>query len=252
MTLDFFSAFFIGLLGSGHCLAMCGGITTMLTSAIKSAPNKQSTHGDIAVSQPSTKPAFASPTSHLQPVSRLNLVVCYHLGRIGSYCLIGTIVGFTGAIAAKNVGLPIAGLRLIAALFLIFLGLYIGQWLFWLNKVEALGKGLWRYLSPLAKHVIPVDSAKKALGLGAIWGWLPCGLVYSTLTWALASGSAFTGAGIMLFFGLGTLPALVALSFSLASFKKLLAKVTFKKITAISLIAYGMYSFTVAYQAIFN
>jgi sulfite exporter TauE/SafE len=246
MNLDVFSAFIIGLLGSGHCLAMCGGITTMLTSALDESTNPQkpkvSTHGDIAVSQQSNCSA---------QTSKLSLVLFYHVGRIASYCLIGAIVGFTGSIAAKNVGLPVAGLRLVAAFFLILLGLYIGQWLLWLNRIEALGKGLWNYLSPMAKHVIPVDNGKKALGLGALWGWLPCGLVYSTLTWALASGSSFTGATIMLFFGLGTLPALVALSLGIASIKKLLVNTTFRKVMAISLISYGIYSFIVAYQLMF-
>jgi len=249
MSLDVFSAFIIGLLGSGHCLAMCGGITTMLTSAIDKPANAKtstvSTHGDIAVS------VNSQPSSWSTQTSRLNLVLFYHVGRIASYCLIGAIVGFTGSIAAKNVGLPIAGLRLVAAVFLILLGLYLGQWLLWLNRIEALGKGLWSYLSPMAKHVIPVDNRKKALGLGALWGWLPCGLVYSTLTWALASGSSLTGAAIMLFFGLGTLPALVALSLGIGSIKKLLINPSFRKTMAISLIAYGIYSFIVAYQLLF-
>jgi len=249
MSLDVFSAFIIGLLGSGHCLAMCGGITTMLTSAIDK-PSTQpitqaSEQGNIAVNVIST-PSSCSPQT-----TRLTLVFLYHFGRIASYCLIGAIVGFTGSIAAKNIGLPIAGLRLVAAIFVILLGLYIGQWLLWLNKVESLGKGLWRYLSPLAKHVIPVDSAKKALGLGALWGWLPCGLVYSTLTWALASGSSLTGATIMFFFGLGTLPALIALSLGIGSIKNLLVNMVFRKMMAISLITYGIYSFVVAYQVMF-
>ena len=249
MSLDVFSAFIIGLLGSGHCLAMCGGITTMLTSVIDK-PSTQpitqaSEQGDIPVKVIST-PSSCSPQT-----TRLTLVFLYHFGRIASYCLIGAIVGFTGSIAAKNIGLPIAGLRLVAAIFVILLGLYIGQWLLWLNKVESLGKGIWRYLSPLAKHVIPVDSAKKALGLGALWGWLPCGLVYSTLTWALASGSSLTGATIMFFFGLGTLPALIALSLGIGSIKNLLVNTVFRKMMAISLITYGIYSFVVAYQVMF-
>ena len=103
----------------------------------------------------------------------------------------------------------------------------------------------------MAKHVIPVDNRKKALALGALWGWLPCGLVYSTLTWALASGSSLTGANIMLFFGLGTLPALIALSLGIGSIKKLLVKNAFRKAMAISLIGYGVYSFTVAFQLTF-
>ena len=255
MTIDLFSAFIIGLLGSGHCLAMCGGITTMLTSAIDNQANsththsknniKESTHGNIPVQ---VLPANTGCSAH---TFRLNLIIFYHIGRIASYCLIGAIVGFTSSIAAKNIGLPLIGLRLVAAIFLILLGLYIGKWLLWLNRVESLGKGLWRYLSPMAKYVIPVNSRKKALALGALWGWLPCGLVYSTLTWALASGNVVTGAAIMLFFGLGTLPALVGLSLGINSIKTILTNGYFRKVMAISLIAYGIYSFIVAYQQLF-
>ncbi len=251
MTLDLLSAFIIGLLGSGHCLAMCGGITTMLTSAINKPKAKITVHGDISITEAPADLKTIQKSEYSQPLNRSRLVLFYHVGRITSYCLIGAIVGFTGSIAAKNIGLPIAGLRLVAAFFLILLGLYIGQWLMWLNRIEALGKGLWGYISPMAKHVIPVNNSKKALGLGALWGWLPCGLVYSTLTWALASGSTLTGATIMLFFGLGTLPTLVALSFGIASIKNLLVEIAFRKVMAISLICYGMYSFMVAYLLMF-
>lgn len=240
MLLEFFSAFIIGLLGSGHCLSMCGGITSMLTSAI----DKPSQQGNITCTTIDNSPSISQHTKY-------SLLFSYHIGRIGSYCLIGAIVGFTGSLAAKNLGLPIAGLRIIAALFLILLGLYIGQWLMWLNRVEALGQTLWKYIAPLAKHVIPVNSAKKALGLGALWGWLPCGLVYSTLTWSLASGNVFTGAGIMLFFGLGTVPALITLSLGVNNIKNLLSNPNFRKIMAISLILYGAYSLVVAYQLMF-
>ncbi|GAA0820147.1 sulfite exporter TauE/SafE family protein [Colwellia asteriadis] len=239
MLTDLLSAFIVGLLGSGHCLAMCGGITTMLTSATEK-PKQQ---GDIAITEQQTYPTKSS--------NNTSLIFSYHIGRIASYTLIGAIVGFSGSLAAKSIGVPLGGLRMVAAIFLILLGLYLGQWLMWLNRVEALGKYLWRYLSPLAKYVIPVNSTKQALGLGALWGWLPCGLVYSTLTWSLASGSSLTGAGIMLFFGLGTLPALIALSLGINSFKSLLLNANFKKTMAISLILYGCYSLTVAYQLMF-
>ncbi len=241
MSLDFFSAFIIGLLGSGHCLAMCGGITTMLTSAIDK-PNKMNQQGDIAISLQQKEPVNTSTRF---------LVIFYHIGRLSSYSLIGAIVGFSGAMAAKNIGLPLNGLRLIAATFLIFLGLYLGQWLMWLNRIEALGKHLWQYLSPLAKYVLPVNSKSKAFGLGALWGWLPCGLVYSMLTWSMASGNIITGAATMMFFGLGTLPALLTLSMGIANIQNLLIKAEFKKIMAIMLICYGIYSFNVAYQLTF-
>ncbi|MBU2924320.1 sulfite exporter TauE/SafE family protein [Colwellia sp. 1_MG-2023] len=245
MNLDLFSAFVIGLLGSGHCIVMCGGITTMLTSAL---PESNKYNNQIPVNN--QRPIKHSTASSITR-SKTALVILYNIGRISSYAFIGAIVGFTGSIAAKNIGMPLAGLRLISATFMILLGLYLGQWLMWLNRIEALGKHLWRYISPLASKAIPVNSPIKALTLGAIWGWLPCGLVYSTLTWALASGSIYTGASIMFFFGLGTLPALLTLSIGFSSIKNTLTKPSFKKVMALVLITFGIYSFIVAYHQMF-
>ncbi len=240
MSLDIFSALIIGLLGSGHCIAMCGGITTMLTSALP-ASNKYQTHS-IPVNGQNLATMANSKTA---------LVFFYNLGRITSYSIIGAIVGFTGSIAAKNIGMPLAGLRMFSAIFVILLGLYLGQWLMWLNHIEALGKRLWQTISPLASKAIPVDSPIKALSLGIVWGWLPCGLVYSTLTWALASGDILTGASIMFFFGLGTLPALLTLSIGFTSIKNILVKPILRKTMALVLISFGVYSFIVAYQQMF-
>lgn len=223
MNIDYFSAFIIGILGSGHCLGMCGGITSMLTSALP----KESSY-------PKTL-----------------LILGYNFGRILSYTLIGAIVGFTGSVAAKNIGIPLAGLRIISAVFLILLGLYIGQWLMWLNRIERFGKSIWKYLSPYSKHFIPVSSPRKAIGLGILWGWLPCGLIYSMLTWSLASGNVFSGALIMTFFGLGTLPALIIMSYSFMHAKTLLIHPTFRTIMALGLIIYGLYSLYIASPLLF-
>lgn len=239
MSLDLFSAFIVGLLGSGHCIAMCGGITTMLTSAL---PVSNKYEQQIPVNNQNIAVKQSSKTA---------LVFCYNIGRIASYCFIGGIVGFTGSIAAKNIGMPLAGLRMFSAIFIILLGLYLGQWLMWLNRIEALGGKLWQTISPLASKAIPVESPKKALLLGAVWGWLPCGLVYSTLTWALASGNMLTGSSIMLFFGLGTLPALLTLSMGFNSIKNNLVKPILRKTMALVLISFGIYSFIVAYQQMF-
>ena len=212
MELDFLSAFVIGFLGGGHCIAMCGGITTMLTTAL---PNK---------------------------VSQLPYVLSYNLGRISSYAFIGAIVGYSGSLAAKSIGFPVVSLKIIAGIFLILLGLYIGQWLMWLARVEFLGKWIWKFISPFSKKLIPINSIKKSLLLGTLWGWLPCGLVYSTLTWSLASGSAIDGALIMAFFGLGTFPALLTVSFGVINIQTLLKNSFFRKTMALSLIIYGIYT----------
>lgn len=218
MTLDFLSAFIIGLLGSGHCIVMCGGISTMLTTAI----SDQARHKKIMI------------------------VFAYNFGRIATYSLIGAIVASTSSMAAKNIGFPVVILQTIAGVFLIFLGLYLGQWLMWLSRIEYLGKKVWRHLSPLTKKFIPIKNVKSALALGALWGWLPCGLVYSTLTWSLASADALNGALIMLFFGLGTLPALLSISLGTLSVKSLLTQPLFRKVSAILVILYGIYSILIA------
>lgn len=223
MELDYFSAFIIGLLGSGHCLGMCGGISTMLTSAI---PNQAT-------------------------VSSAPKVFGYNFGRIFSYTLIGAIAGFTGSLAIKNIGFPIITLKVIAGLFLILLGLYIGQWFMGLTKIEIIGKFLWQKLSPLNKHLLPVNTIKKSILLGMLWGWLPCGLVYSTLTWSLASGTALDGALIMCFFGLGTLPALFTISFGAIKVQSLLKNQVFRKTVAVFLIFYGLFTLRFAYLALF-
>lgn len=224
MSTDLFSAFIIGILGAGHCIGMCGGVSTMLVSAL--------------------------PRSHSKQQTQLSYLLAYNFGRIASYSFIGALVGFTGSIAAKNIGISIAGMQLVAAIFLILLGLYLGQWWMILTKVEAIGKKLWQYISPYSKALIPVNSPSKALLLGALWGWLPCGLVYSTLTWSLASGSAVQGGLTMLMFGLGTLPAMLSISIGALSVKKLLTNPSFRQVMAISIICYGFYSLFIAYKAV--
>jgi len=101
-------------------------------------------------------------------------------------------------------------LRVVAALLLIAMGLYLAGWWSGLTRIEALGRGLWRYIQPLTRRFMPVTSLPRALLLGGLWGWLPCGLVYSTLLWAASQGDALDSAALMLAFGLGTLPVLLA------------------------------------------
>ncbi|MDN3651224.1 sulfite exporter TauE/SafE family protein [Thalassotalea ponticola] len=221
MTLDFFSALLIGIAGAGHCLAMCGGISSMLT-----------TRSD-------------SEAGHF------SRVISYNVGRVASYTLLGAIAGFTGSIAIKSLGAQVIWLKVIAAIFIILLGLYVARIWFVLTHIERLGQYLWRYIQPLARHVLPIKTTWQALMLGAVWGWLPCGLVYSTLTWSLASGSALQGALIMLAFGLGTLPALLVVACSVQWLDKLIRAPLFKQLTGLALVIYGGYSLYIALKQIF-
>lgn len=174
------TAFMLGLLSSAHCVGMCGGIMGALTMAV---------------------PAEAR-------TRRWVLLLGYNLGRIGSYSLMGLMLGFFGQ------GLLEAGgafwLRTLAGLLLIAMGLYLANWWRGLTYLEHVGRYLWAYLQPLGKVCLPVTSLPKALLLGAVWGWLPCGLVYSALVYAMAQGQVFTAALVMLVFGVGTLPAVLA------------------------------------------
>ena len=221
INLDLFSAFVIGLLGAGHCIGMCGGISTMLTAAVDKHSSKSKRY-----------------------------ILFYNLGRISSYGILGAIAGFTGSLAINSLGLPLLTLKVLAGIFLVFLGLYIARWVMVLSYVERLGKSLWSRVQPLSKSLIPVNSTNKALGLGVLWGWLPCGLIYSTLTWSVAAGNALQGALIMLAFGMGTLPALLTVSFGAHSVQKILANKYVRQGIGIGLIIYGIITLKFAYHAL--
>lgn len=174
------SALILGLLGGGHCLGMCGGLMGALTLAIP--PEQRS--------------------------RRLQLLLAYNLGRISSYALAGLLLGLAGWAVGNS---PAALLmRVAAGVLLICMGLYLAGWWSGLTRVEALGRHLWKHLQPLSKRLMPVSSIPQALCLGAIWGWLPCGLVYSSLLWAASQGSPLQSGLLMFTFGLGTLPVLLA------------------------------------------
>ena len=174
------SALILGLLGGGHCLGMCGGLMGALTLAI---PKEQRSR-------------------------RLRLMLAYNLGRILSYACAGLLIGLAGWAVANSPGAMI--LRVIAALLLITMGLYLAGWWSGLTRIESLGRGLWRHIQPVASKLLPVSSVPRALLLGGMWGWLPCGLVYSTLLWSASQGNALYSALLMIAFGVGTWPVLLA------------------------------------------
>jgi sulfite exporter TauE/SafE len=93
--------------------------------------------------------------------------------------------------------------------FMLALGIYLAGWTRALAPIEQAGSYVWKYIQPLGKSFLPVSGQGHALGLGLVWGWLPCGMVYAALVFALASGDPVRGASIMLAFGLGTLPTLM-------------------------------------------
>ncbi|UPQ86771.1 sulfite exporter TauE/SafE family protein [Vibrio sinaloensis] len=212
MTPDWIGAFLIGLVGAGHCMGMCGGIASMLSMG-------------------QAKPSTLTP-------------LFYNLGRLASYTLFGAIIGGTISTISQvsHVNDVLIWLRLAAAAFMIMLACYIGRWWQGLLYVEKLGQSLWRFISPAAKSLLPLRSPIYAIPFGFVWGWLPCGLVYSTLTWAAVSGSAVNGALVMLAFGLGTLPAMLLVGHTATLLNKLQSSNTFRHIVAVTILTYGLYT----------
>ncbi|MBE2258697.1 MAG: sulfite exporter TauE/SafE family protein [Candidatus Accumulibacter sp.] len=168
----------VGLLGGTHCVVMCGGIV-----------------GALSMGGP----------------ARASLHLAYNAGRIVSYAAAGAIVGGLGEAGLALSGqLPLrALLYLLANLMLVALGLYLMGLTRALAFTERFGQKLWRHLQPLSRRFLPARTVAQAFPLGLLWGWLPCGLVYSALATALTSASAVHGAGLMLAFGAGTLPNLL-------------------------------------------
>ncbi|GAC32821.1 sulfite exporter TauE/SafE family protein [Paraglaciecola polaris] len=218
-SLSIASAFLIGLAGSVHCFGMCGGVVSAFS--------------------------FAVPKGAKQ----WPYVVTYNIGRIFSYTLLGAFTGYLGSMVARNdllANLPI--LQTISALFLVAMACYVGNWWRGLHYLERAGAKLWRFIRPLSKSLLPFKNPLYALPYGVIWGWLPCGLVYSTLTWSLASGSAANGAMIMLFFGLGTLPALIVMAAGVESLKTLLANPKTRQVVALCLLGFAFHMLWRAYN----
>ena len=181
MEAQFAAAFLIGLLGGVHCIGMCGGIV-----------------GALTVQTPRRRRAW-------------DLHLAYNAGRVASYAAAGAIMGMIGG-AGLMLGriLPMQLLLYVLAnLVLVSLGLYLAGLGNQLVRLESLGAHLWRRIQPYSAKVLPADTVGKAFVLGTLWGWLPCGLVYSLLATALVSGGAVSGAAVMLAFGIGTLPNLL-------------------------------------------
>ncbi len=204
------AAWTLGLFSSAHCIGMCGGIMGALSAAI---------------------PADARGR-------RWQLLIGYNLGRISSYTLMGLVAGLlAGGLAPLD---PI--LRLLAGCLLIAMGLYLAGWWRGLTWLERGGAILWRRIQPLSKGLLPVRRAPQALLLGALWGWLPCGLVYTALAYALAQGDMWVSGGTMLAFGLGTLPAVLAAGVMAQGLTRLLQRRGLRVVLALAVILFGVWT----------
>ena len=210
------SVFLVGLLGGVHCVGMCGGIVTALS-----------------LSSTTRRPA-------------LPMLLAYNFGRITSYALAGAIVGAIGAstillerfVPAERV------LYGLANIMLILLGLYLAGLSRAVLALERVGSVVWARLQPLMKRFIPVRTLPQAFFTGAVWGWLPCGLVYSVLISALATASAAHGALLMLAFGAGTLPNLLAMGLFAQRLQTLTRKPGVRLAAGLLVAAFGVWGLT--------
>ncbi len=212
----YLTALLAGLFGGVHCAGMCGGIIGALV------------HGLPAEVRGRT-------------MTLLPYVAAYNLGRLLSYVLAGTVVGHLGWTAAGLVSAYPAWmyLRIAAALLMIAMGFYLSGWWAGLVRLERLGGRAWEYIRPLGRRLFPIRSAWRALLLGLVWGWLPCGLVYTVLLWSLASGGWREGGLMMASFGFGTLPTLATLGLTAGTLGRWLQRRTTRTIAGIIVMFFG-------------
>ena len=208
----YLALFLVGLLGGTHCVGMCGGIV-----------------GALSMGAP----------------ARWSMLLSYNAGRIISYSAAGAIAGALGAASLGLEGQVPARLILyfFANLMLVALGFYLLGVTRALAFTERVGQNLWRVLQPLTKRFLPARTMSQAFPLGLLWGWLPCGLVYSALASSLSAGSAGRGALLMLAVGLGTLPNLLLAGIVLARLNEFVRRPAVRMFSRLLVLGFGLYGF---------
>jgi sulfite exporter TauE/SafE len=206
-------AFLAGLLGGVHCAGMCGGLV-----------------GAFALGLPADR-------------SALVLRVACNLGRVATYVALGALAGAAGAgTLVFERALPVQKILFGAScLMLIGLGFYLAGLFARFAAMERIGNGLWRRVQPLLARVLPIRSTRSALAAGLLWGFLPCGLVYSGVVLALASASAAHGALVMASFGAGTLPNLLAMGLMAGRLQRFLQNRRVRTLAGIAVAASGVW-----------
>lgn len=210
-----------GIAGGAHCAGMCGGIAGALCSS----------HVCGAAQPP-----------------RWRRLLAYNAGRITSYACAGALAGGLGQAGLLTRFGPVLQplLFALASVLMVAIGLYVAGWLPKLSRIEAAGALLWRSLAPLTRHMLPVTTGSRAYMLGALWGWLPCGLVYAMLLTALATGSWWQGALVLAAFGLGTAPALLGIGMAWTRIERLRKASLTRNIAGAIVATFGLYGLLLA------
>ncbi|MDD4915945.1 MAG: sulfite exporter TauE/SafE family protein [Methylococcales bacterium] len=211
------AAFIMGLFSSLHCIGMCGSIIGTLTLSLDRAvrDNRRSLFG---------------------------YVLNYNLGRICSYTLSGVVVGFVEYFLT----MPFAGghgyriMQVLAAMIMSGAGLYIGGWFPQFAYIEKIGSRWWKLVEPFGRRLIPVKTRTHAFLFGMIWGWLPCGLIYTALALSATAGGIAHSAFTMLAFGMGTLPAVMGVGIMTSMLAKLSRIQRFKQLVGVLFIFFAL------------
>ncbi len=211
VTATLLSAFLMGLIGSTHCVGMCGGIISTISTNFSGRGNGQS----------------------------FLIQLFYNVGRITSYSLFGFLIGIFSSNLMELLPDPHSFSMQISGLFFILLGLYISQLLNSFKYLEGAGQKLWVRIEPFGRKYLPAQNLLDATKLGLVWGWLPCGLVYSALALAMTQLNPLYSALTMLAFGLGTLPTLLLIGHFAQNLKTFLQQKSVRVILGLVLISYG-------------
>lgn len=218
-TTSYLVSFLMGLFSSVHCIGMCGSIIGTLTLSLKAE--------------------IRNKKSLLLPY-----VFNYNFGRIVSYTLAGALAGIIESLVTMPMG-EITGYRLLqifSAIIMASAGLYIAGWFPRFAYIEKAGTHFWKLIEPIGRRLIPVQSIHQAFLFGMVWGWLPCGLVYAALALAATSGSISNSALTMLFFGLGTLPAVMSVGIMTGILTRLSRMQRFKQAVGLFMIILALFS----------
>ncbi len=210
-------AFIMGLLSSMHCVGMCGSIIGTLTLSLDA---------DIRQNKKRLLP----------------FVFNYNAGRVTSYTLAGSLLGVVQSLLVmsmdESTGYRI--LQILSAVVMGSAGFYIAGWFPRFAYIEKIGLHFWRAIEPYGRKLIPVKTYSQAYLFGMVWGWLPCSLVYTALALASTAGGVSQSAFTMLFFGLGTIPAVMGIGIMTGILTKLSGLQRFRQLIGILMIALAL------------
>ena len=224
--MELWAAFLLGVSSAPHCMAMCGGIASALIVG-----SGQS--GDTRVA--------SDRTGH----SALHSALLFGTGKMLAYMGLGLLAGLGGFLLINTQQQALTGLRFFAGLLMILLGLHTAGWWNGLKYVEQNVYRFWQPLLSRARHV-SLHSWHGKLLAGAAWGLLPCGIVYTMLATALASGSIMKGMLIMMSFGLGTMPFVLSAGGLVKLGSRWMGSRWFRSLLGLVLIGFGLASIMMA------